>query len=213
MSYFKRNPKGRPAYRARWAAAWAKMISTGAASPEEEDSMRRQILLAEAGVQSSSDLTEAGYTKVMMHLGSILGASEQQMRDPERARKIYRIEKIAEELRPADPDSYVRGVIDDMGLIGDASKWRTALLRNDVHKLMLSMVTQQRRVAKRVRERGSEGEMECGSDVVENCCQCAKPGPHFHPGANGKFCAVCGKNIYLNTEGLASTAGSENPKL
>jgi len=159
MSYFKQTPKARSAYRARWADAWAKMLNSGAVSSDEEETIRVEILQKEAGVTSSADLTEKGFTAVMLHLGSILGEGEKQMRDPERARKIYKIDAIAKKLRPADPDSYVRGIIDDMGLIGDPAKWRTALLRNDVHKLMLTMVSQERREEKR-RERGSEGERE-----------------------------------------------------
>jgi hypothetical protein len=30
-------------------------------------------------------------------------------------------------------------------------------------------------------------------------CACEKPGPHFHPGSRGKFCAVCGKDILPNS--------------
>jgi hypothetical protein len=164
MSYFKKNPKARSFYRARWADAWAKMLNSGAVSSDEEETIRIEILQKEAGVTSSADLTEKGFTAVMLHLGSILGEGEKQMRDPVRARKIYKIEQIAKELRPEDPDSYVRGILDDIGCITDPAMWRTGLIRNDLHNLMLSMVTQQRREAKR---RRSEGEVERGSDGVE----------------------------------------------
>lgn len=30
-------------------------------------------------------------------------------------------------------------------------------------------------------------------------CHCESPGPHFHPGARGKFCAVCGKDMKPKT--------------
>lgn len=145
MSYFNQNPGARRAYRARWAEAWRKMVSTGAASPDEEEETRRQILREAAGVDSSSKLTAKGHTAVMMHLGAILGEREQGLRNPWRARRIAKIEAIAKELRPEDPESYVAGVLDGMGLVNDPAKWRTALTDDYLHMLMLTMVTQQRR--------------------------------------------------------------------
>jgi hypothetical protein len=156
MKYFIKNPKARGFYRSRWAAAWAKMLNSGAVSSDEEETMRIEILQKEAGVTSSNDLTEKGYTAVMLHLGSILGEGEKQMRDPERARKIYKINAIATKLRPADPDSYVRGILDDMGCITDPALWRTGLLWNDLHKLMLTMITQERREARKAVGGGQE---------------------------------------------------------
>lgn len=32
-------------------------------------------------------------------------------------------------------------------------------------------------------------------ELPKDHCQCENPGPHYHPGANGKFCAVCGKDM------------------
>lgn len=37
-------------------------------------------------------------------------------------------------------------------------------------------------------------------EITPEWCQCEKPGPHFHPGSRGKFCAVCGKDILHNAE-------------
>lgn len=154
MSYFKSNPGARRAYRARWAAAWQKMLETGAASPDEEDSTRREILMAEAGVDSSAKLTMAGYTKVMLHLGMICGEVENKIRNPWRATRIAKIEHIAKELRPEDPESYIIGVLDDMGVMRDPAKWRTGLIDDYLHNTMLTMIAQQRR--ERAREAAAE---------------------------------------------------------
>lgn len=143
--YFLINPGANRAYRARWAEAWAKMLQTGAASPEEEEEIRKEILLKEGGVHSSRDLDEAGYDRVMMHLGMILGESEKGLKNPWRAKRIRKIELIAQDLRPEDPESYILGVLDDMGIVRDATKWRTALIDDYLHNTMLTMISQQRR--------------------------------------------------------------------
>jgi len=36
-------------------------------------------------------------------------------------------------------------------------------------------------------------------DAPTVLCDCANPGPHYKPGAGGKFCAVCGKDILSNS--------------
>jgi hypothetical protein len=159
MNYLKTNPGARRAYRARWADAWRRMLESGAASPDEEEATRREILMAEAGVESSSELTAATYTKVMLHLGMICGEVENKIRNPWRAKRIARIEHIAKALRPEDPESYIVGVLDDMRVVRDAAKWRTALTDDYLHNTMLTMVAQERRVKERggVEETGSGG--------------------------------------------------------
>lgn len=152
MSYFAKYPEARRAYRARWADAWRRLIETGAASPEEEEATRKDILREAAGVTSSNALDGKGYQAVMLHLGMILGEREAGMRNPWRARRIAKIEAIAAELRPDGAESYVVGVIDGMGILRDPAKWRTALIDDDLHRLMLTMISQQRRGAPRGRE-------------------------------------------------------------
>lgn len=48
------------------------------------------------------------------------------------------------------------------------------------------------------------------TDPDREWCRCENPGPHFHPGSRGKFCAVCGKDIQPNVNVLAP-AGEKTP--
>jgi len=162
MSYFRQNPEARKAYRARWADAWAKLLQSGGYSSDEQEEVRIEILKKEAGVTSSNDLNEKGYTKVMMHLGMLLGEGESKMKNPWRARRIYKIEEIAKELRPADPESYIIGVLDDMGIVRDPAKWRTALTDDYLHNTMVTMVSQQRREAAKKKEEVGGGPLAEG---------------------------------------------------
>ena len=43
---------------------------------------------------------------------------------------------------------------------------------------------------------------------LPNWCRCEDPGPHSKPGAGGKFCAVCGKDIQPNGSAV-SPGGAE----
>ena len=43
-------------------------------------------------------------------------------------------------------------------------------------------------------------------------CACEKPGPHFHPGSRGKFCAVCGKDILPNARAMSPATGQDHGK-
>lgn len=162
MSYFAKYPEARRAYRARWAAAWRRLLETGAAAPEEEEATRREILRESGGAASSNDLDGKGYQAVMLHLGMILGERESAMRAPWRARRIAKIEAIARELRSDDPESYVVGVLDGMNAVRDPAKWRTALIDDDLHRLMLTMVSQQRRgkVGRNDQGRATQGAKE-----------------------------------------------------
>lgn len=158
MSYFKSNPGARRAYRARWAAAWQKMLATGAVSPDEEDAERKRVLQEAAKVSSSEKLTRPGYEAVMLHLGTILGEEkgDKVFRNPWRATRIAKIEHIAKELRPEDPESYIIGVLDDMGVMRDPAKWRTGLIDDYLHNTMLTMIAQQRRERARAAEAGGQ---------------------------------------------------------
>lgn len=153
MKYFQKNPGARRAYRARWADYWAKMLATGGVSPDEEEATRRDLLRQNAGVSSSNDLSARGYAAVMLHMGAYLGQAERGLRSEYRARRIYKIEHLAADLRPADPDSYIHGTLDSMGILRDPARWRTGLSDADLQKLMITLEAQQRRNKKRAVEK------------------------------------------------------------
>lgn len=147
MNYLKKHPDANRAYRARWADAWKRMMASGAYGPEEEDTERRRVLAEAAGVNSSSDLTRDGYNEVMRALGQITGdvPADKPLWNSWRAKRIGRIEQVARKLRPENPESYIVGVLDGMDLVQDPAKWRTALIDEYLHSLMLTMVSQERR--------------------------------------------------------------------
>lgn len=146
MSYLKQHPEANRAYRGRWAAAWKVMRASGAFGPEEEEEERRRVLREAAGVDSSAHLTREGYAAVMQALGRIADKKPAQpIANQWRARRIWKIERLAEEFRPENPDSYVIGVIDGMNLVRDPAKWRTALIDEHLHHLMITMDAEARR--------------------------------------------------------------------
>ena len=150
MSWTRKHPAALRAYRARWADLWQARLATGAVSLDEEESQRRILLMEIAGVQSSTNLTQAGYTAVMMAMAAELGYErEPHMREPQRAAKVAKIEHLARRLAasPDRADAYIDTVLQRTGIdqARDREQWRTRLDAQQLHRLMLTLETQRRR--------------------------------------------------------------------
>lgn len=150
MSFTRSNPAALRAYRARWRDVWERRLAAGAASPDEEERERRLLLLEVAGVQSSANLDRTGYAAVMMAMGAELGYErDPHLRDGSLVSKQRKIEAIARELRPDAPDVYIRTVLErTVGDIDDARPWHRQVDADQLHRLMLTLVSQQRRQAR-----------------------------------------------------------------
>jgi hypothetical protein len=146
MSYYRRNPRARGAYRAAWSKVWQARLATGAVSTDEEEGERKALLLEVAGVDSSSKLTEEQHTAVMLALNIELGPEDRlEIKDPVRMRKIAKIGHLARALRPEDPESYIMTIVNSKFRVSKPTDWRQRLTRDEIHMLMLDLVEQEKR--------------------------------------------------------------------
>lgn len=147
MSYLRRHPGAMRAYRARWADLWRKRCAAGAASTDEEETERKTLLLEVAGVSSSTQLDHAGYSAVMLAMAAEIGSSDREttLRDPERAKRIAKIEHVAATLRPDDGESYILGLVARKFDLSSDRAWRTALRVEQLEQVMLDLISQARR--------------------------------------------------------------------
>lgn len=146
MSYYAKNPRARGAYRAAWAKVWRARLAAGAVSEDEEEGERNALLIEVAGVDSSSKLTAAQHTAVMLALNIELGPEDRlQIKDPVRMRKIAKIGHLARSLKPEDPESYIMTIVNSKFRVSKPTEWRQRLNRDEIHMLMLDLVEQEKR--------------------------------------------------------------------
>lgn len=137
--WVERHPAARKPFFARWKQLWARRLASGAYAAEEEDSERRSMMEEVTGKCSLTELDGVEYHAAMMMMGAELHpeGGDPWMKDPEREAKVRKIQ------HQSPGDAYLDEIA-RRTTRGKVKKWR-ALSGRDIHKLMLTMETRDRK--------------------------------------------------------------------